>query len=186
MGRVRRVWSVTSWNELTRDGLHADEQVLVDPSKARRVPYVTQKLSSATGPFIATTDYMRAVPEQIRPYVPGEYHTLSADGFGFSDTRSAARRASRSTRTRWSCRPCTRWWAREIATARLSRRTPKYDLNTPNAARPGTGGGDAKAHGPSTSNAGKPACPNPLRAGRLAVCGRCASSVRASPKMPQR
>src|SRR5690606_16673792 len=86
------VWSVTSWNELARDGQIADDKVLTDPSSTRPVPFVTSKLESTTGPVIATTDYMRAVPEQIRPYVPGEFHTLGADGFGFSDTRAAARR----------------------------------------------------------------------------------------------
>ena len=54
--------------------------------------YLTHKLSAAQGPFVAVSDFMRAVPEQIRAYVPGQYATLGADGFGFSDTRPAARR----------------------------------------------------------------------------------------------
>ncbi len=138
------VWSVTSWNELTRDGLHADEQVLVDPSKTRRVPYVTQKLSSATGPFIATTDYMRAVPEQIRPYVPGEYHTLGADGFGFSDTRSAARRFFKIDEHSLVVQTLHSLVERgEIAADSAIKAHAKYDLNNPNAGKSGNAGGDA-------------------------------------------
>jgi len=86
------VWSVTSWNELRRDGLAADEHNFLHPDEEKRVPYVTTKLADAQGPFIATTDYAHSVPDQIRAYVPGEFATLGADDFGFSDTRAAARR----------------------------------------------------------------------------------------------
>ena len=57
-----------------------------------RTPYVTEVLSQRPGPFVAASDYQRGVQEQIRAYVPGTYYTLGADGFGFSDTRPAARR----------------------------------------------------------------------------------------------
>nr|BFF13854.1 pyruvate dehydrogenase (acetyl-transferring), homodimeric type [Microbacterium flavescens] len=86
------VWSVTSWNELRRDGLQAEEFNFLNPGAEQRTPYVTEKLRGAEGPFIATSDFMAAVPDQIREYVPGDYLTLGADGFGFSDTRAAARR----------------------------------------------------------------------------------------------
>ncbi|MFN4000914.1 pyruvate dehydrogenase (acetyl-transferring), homodimeric type [Microcella sp.] len=86
------VWSVTSWNELRRDGLAVDEHNFLRPSEEPKVPYVTRKLQGAEGPFIGVTDFMHAVPDQIRPFVPGDYATLGADGFGFSDTRPAARR----------------------------------------------------------------------------------------------
>ena len=86
------VWSVTSWNELRRDGLAVDEHNFLRPTEPPKVPYVTQKLQSAEGPFIGVTDFMHAVPDQIRQFVPGDYATLGADGFGFSDTRPAARR----------------------------------------------------------------------------------------------
>src|SRR5690606_39272534 len=86
------VWSVTSWSELRRDGLAADEHNLLEPDAEPRVPYVTSKLQGSEGPFIAATDYMQAVPDQIRRFVPGDFATLGADGFGFSDTRPAARR----------------------------------------------------------------------------------------------
>uniref|UniRef100_UPI00374D16AE transketolase-like TK C-terminal-containing protein n=1 Tax=Lacisediminihabitans sp. TaxID=2787631 RepID=UPI00374D16AE len=86
------VWSVTSWTELRRDGLAADEHNFLNPNSERLLPYVTQKLAGAEGPFVAVTDFMHAVPDQIRPFVPGDFATLGADDFGFSDTRAAARR----------------------------------------------------------------------------------------------
>jgi pyruvate dehydrogenase E1 component len=86
------VWSVTSWNELHRDGVAAEKQRLRHPDQPDPVPFVTEALGRTTGPAIAVTDWMRAVPEQIRPWVPGTYLTLGTDGFGFSDTRPAARR----------------------------------------------------------------------------------------------
>ena len=86
------IWSVTSWNELRRDGLEADEHNFLHPSDEPRTPYVTQALQGAEGPVVAVSDFMHAVPDQIRPFVPGDYLTLGADGFGFSDTRAAARR----------------------------------------------------------------------------------------------
>jgi pyruvate dehydrogenase E1 component len=86
------VWSVTSWNELRRDGLAADEHNFLNPEAEPRTAYVTQKLAGAEGPFVATSDYDHLVPDQIRAWVPGPYATLGADGFGFSDTRAAARR----------------------------------------------------------------------------------------------
>jgi pyruvate dehydrogenase E1 component len=86
------VWSVTSWTELRRDGLAADEHNFLYPDEERHVPYVTNKLRDAQGPFVAVTDFMHAVPDQIRQFVPGDFATLGADDFGFSDTRAAARR----------------------------------------------------------------------------------------------
>jgi pyruvate dehydrogenase E1 component len=86
------VWSVTSWTELRRDGIAADEHNFLYPDEERHVPYVTNKLRDAQGPFVAVTDFMHAVPDQIRQFVPGDFATLGADDFGFSDTRAAARR----------------------------------------------------------------------------------------------
>ena len=86
------VWSVTSWSELRRDGVAADHFNMMNPDAPAQVPYVTEKLSGTEGPFVAVTDYNHMVPDMIRPYVPGDYATLGADGFGFSDTRAAARR----------------------------------------------------------------------------------------------
>jgi pyruvate dehydrogenase E1 component len=86
------VWSVTSWNELRRDAVECEEANLLTPGEPSRVPYVTSKLADAPGPVIAVSDYMRAVPDQISRWVPGEYTSLGTDGFGFADTRGAARR----------------------------------------------------------------------------------------------
>jgi len=86
------VWSVTSWGELNRDGVCVERTRLRHPDRPVGTPYVTRALANATGPVIAVSDWMRAVPEQIRPWVPGTFVTLGTDGFGFSDTRPAARR----------------------------------------------------------------------------------------------
>src|SRR5690606_23260941 len=86
------VWSATSWNELRRDAVAAEEHNLLHPEEEQRVPYVTQKLSGAEGPFVAVSDWMRSVPDQIARWVPGTYQSLGGDGFGFADTRGAARR----------------------------------------------------------------------------------------------
>jgi pyruvate dehydrogenase E1 component len=86
------VWSVTSWNELRREAVECERDNLLQPSEAPRTPYVTRKLADAPGPFLAVSDYMRAVPDQISRWVPGDYTSLGTDGFGFADTRGAARR----------------------------------------------------------------------------------------------
>lgn len=86
------VWSVTSWNELHRNGLAVEKEKLRHPERPAPVPVVTALLGRTTGPVVAVSDWMRAVPEQIRPWVPNSYLTLGTDGFGFSDTRPAARR----------------------------------------------------------------------------------------------
>ncbi|WP_193072115.1 MULTISPECIES: pyruvate dehydrogenase (acetyl-transferring), homodimeric type [unclassified Brevibacterium] len=86
------VWSVTSWTELRRDGLNAEDDRLLNPDVEARVPYVTQKMAETEGPVVATSDYMRAVPDQIRQYVPGHFTSLGTDGYAISDTRPAARR----------------------------------------------------------------------------------------------
>jgi pyruvate dehydrogenase E1 component len=86
------VWSVTSWGELNRDGVAVEKELLRHPDRPAGVPYVTKALGDTAGPVVAVSDWMRAVPEQIRPWVPNTYVTLGTDGFGFSDTRPAARR----------------------------------------------------------------------------------------------
>ncbi|MGP5195361.1 pyruvate dehydrogenase (acetyl-transferring), homodimeric type [Arthrobacter rhombi] len=86
------VWSVTSWNELRRDGVAAERDAFLHPEKGVRQAYVTEKLADAQGPVIAVSDYASQVPDQIRQFVPNDFATLGADGFGFSDTRPAARR----------------------------------------------------------------------------------------------
>ncbi|MCL2595805.1 MAG: pyruvate dehydrogenase (acetyl-transferring), homodimeric type [Promicromonosporaceae bacterium] len=91
-GVAADVWSVTSWNELRRDALAAEREAFINPEATARVPFITQRLQGTPGPVIATTDFDHLIPEQIRKWVPGDFEVLGADGFGFSDTRAAARR----------------------------------------------------------------------------------------------
>lgn len=91
-GVTADIWSATSFNELARDGQDAARWNRLNPLEAPRVPYVTQALSGAKGPFIAATDYMKNYAEQIRAFVPGRYTVLGTDGFGRSDSRVNLRR----------------------------------------------------------------------------------------------
>jgi len=85
------VWSVTSWNELRRDGLAVDRHNLLNPDN-KQSAYITQKLKGYEGPVIAVSDFMRAVQDQIAPWVSQPFYSLGTDGFGLSDTRGALRR----------------------------------------------------------------------------------------------
>ena len=91
-GVTSDTWSVTSWNELARDAVAAEEWNLLHPGEPKRTAYVAEKLAGVSGPVVAVSDYMRAVPLQIARWVPGDYRVLGADGFGLADTRPAARR----------------------------------------------------------------------------------------------
>ena len=84
------IWSVTSFNELTREAQAIDRENRFD-LKTEKVPYVTQCLADTNGPVIVSTDYMRNYAEQIRKYVPRRYEVLGTDGFGRSDSRAALR-----------------------------------------------------------------------------------------------
>ena len=86
------VYSVTSWSELARNGL-AWEQAEMAGEKTSTPPFITTQLSHSKGPVIAASDYVRAVPETIRAFMPEQrrYVTLGTDGFGRSDTRAALR-----------------------------------------------------------------------------------------------
>ncbi len=86
------VWSATSWTELRRDALACESWNMLNPGEPSRVPYVTSALADASGPVVAVSDWIKAVPDQIARWVPGTYTSLGTDGFGFSDTRPAARR----------------------------------------------------------------------------------------------
>ena len=86
------VWSVTSWSELRRDALACDRHALLNPGEAPRMPFVTQELMGTSGPVVAVSDWMRAVPDGIQQWVPSDWSSLGTDGFGRSDTRAALRR----------------------------------------------------------------------------------------------
>ena len=90
-GVVADVWSVTSFNELNREGLAAQRWSLLHPEAPPRPSYVEQRLRGREGPVIAATDYMKTYADQIRAFVPAPYTVLGTDGFGRSDTRKALR-----------------------------------------------------------------------------------------------
>ncbi len=91
-GVAADVWSVTSWNELRRDAVDCEEHNLMHPGEEPRRPYVSTVLEGAPGPFVAVSDWMRAVPDLLSRWVPGDYTSLGTDGFGRSDTRASLRR----------------------------------------------------------------------------------------------
>jgi len=85
------VWSVTSFNELRRDGLDAERWNMLNPEKPQRLSYVAEAMKGAQGPTIASTDYMKSFAEQIASFVPGKFVALGTDGYGRSDSREALR-----------------------------------------------------------------------------------------------
>jgi pyruvate dehydrogenase E1 component len=90
-GVMSHVWSVTSFNEVTREAQRVDRDNLYNTSKTNQVPYITKCFSKSKGPIIAATDYMRNYAEQIRKYIPSRYEVLGTDGFGRSDSRKELR-----------------------------------------------------------------------------------------------
>ena len=86
------IWGVPSFNLLRRDGAETTRWNGMHPTETPKVPYITQALDGAEGPFIVATDYIRDYPERVRQYIPGSYHVLGTDGFGRSDTREQLRR----------------------------------------------------------------------------------------------
>ncbi|MCG7875429.1 MAG: pyruvate dehydrogenase (acetyl-transferring), homodimeric type [Candidatus Thiodiazotropha taylori] len=86
------VWSVTSFNELRRDGLDAERWNTLHPQEEPKLSYVTEKLSGQKGPVVAATDYIRSYADQIRPFITTSYSVLGTDGFGRSDMRSQLRK----------------------------------------------------------------------------------------------
>ncbi|MCP5201390.1 MAG: pyruvate dehydrogenase (acetyl-transferring), homodimeric type [Gammaproteobacteria bacterium] len=90
-GLPANVWSVTSFNELRRDGLECSRWNMLHPLEEPRTAYLTSRLAEHQGPCVAATDYIRAYAGQIREYVPRRYRCLGTDGFGRSDSRSKLR-----------------------------------------------------------------------------------------------
>ena len=85
------IWSVTSFNELRRDALATERWNQLHPQEKPRKSYLEKCLADRKGPYVAATDYMKIVPDQIQRWVPGRYVTLGTDGFGRSDSRQALR-----------------------------------------------------------------------------------------------
>jgi pyruvate dehydrogenase E1 component len=86
------VWSVTSYNELRRDALGVERWNRLHPSAEAKTPHIVKVLEGAAGPIIASSDYVKAVPDQIAPWLPGRLNTLGTDGFGRSENREYLRR----------------------------------------------------------------------------------------------
>jgi len=91
-GVTADVWSCPSFTELARDGRAVARENLRDPAGKQKRSYVETCLAERPGPVVAATDYVRAFPDQIRPYVPRRFVVLGTDGFGRSDTREKLRR----------------------------------------------------------------------------------------------
>jgi pyruvate dehydrogenase E1 component len=85
------VWSITSFNELRKEGLDATRWNMLNPEKPQRLSFVAESLKDAKGPVIASTDYMKAFAEQISPFVKNQFVVLGTDGYGRSDSREALR-----------------------------------------------------------------------------------------------
>tara|TARA_R100001129_G_scaffold134852_1_gene96307 strand:- start:1584 stop:2480 length:897 start_codon:yes stop_codon:yes gene_type:complete len=86
------VYSVTSFNELARDGLDTDRWNMLHPEKKEKEAYITQAMKKAKGPAVAATDYIKLYADQVRAWVPTSYRVLGTDGFGRSDSRANLRK----------------------------------------------------------------------------------------------
>jgi pyruvate dehydrogenase E1 component len=117
------VWSVTSYTELRREALSVERWNRLHPDQPERIPYLLTALKDAAGPIVAATDYMKAVADQVAPWLPGRMETLGTDGFGRSDNREHLRRHFEIN-------------AESIVTAALSRlaREGKFDAGKARAA----------------------------------------------------
>ena len=131
------VWSVTSWYELRRDAIAADQHNFLHPEEAPLTPYIVSKLRGEEGPFVATSDFEHQVQDSIAKWVPGDYYTLGADGFGFSDTRPAARRYLKIDAASMVVRALQGLADQgKIDRTLVKQAIDKYDLFNPNAAAP--------------------------------------------------
>ncbi len=143
-GVAADVWSVTSWTELRREAMRCDEQAFLSPDQDAPVPFVTSQLSGTSGPVIAVSDYMRQVPDQIAQWVPGDFASLGADGFGFSDTRPAARRFFAIDGPSVATRALEELARRgEVPVDSPAKAIAKYRLHDVTAGTSGSAGGDA-------------------------------------------
>jgi pyruvate dehydrogenase E1 component len=86
------VWSVTSYNQLRREALDVERWNRLNPDQPARVPYIVKALEDAEGPIIAASDYIKAVPDQLSPWLRERLVSLGTDGFGRSDNRKFLRR----------------------------------------------------------------------------------------------
>ncbi|GAA3223292.1 pyruvate dehydrogenase (acetyl-transferring), homodimeric type [Dactylosporangium siamense] len=143
-GVAADVWSATSWTELRRDAVVAEEHNLLHPADEPRVPHITRALEGTQGPVIAVSDFMRAVPDLISRWVPNDYTSLGTDGFGLSDTRHALRRhfhVDAESIVVATLRQLAR--RGEVPAAAPAEAAKKYAIDDVNAAPVGETGGDS-------------------------------------------
>ena len=129
------VFSVTSYAELRREALDVERANILNTSDSPRVPYVSQCLGQRKGPFIAASDYMKIVPDQIRQWVPGRYIVLGTDGYGRSDSRAQLRRhfeVDRAHIVLASLRALADDGKLDLATVRACMQKFQLDPNKPN------------------------------------------------------
>jgi pyruvate dehydrogenase E1 component len=131
------IWSVTSWNELRRDGLEVDRHNMMHPDSPQRA-YVATKLEGTTGPIVAVSDFMRSVQDQIAPWLGERFSSLGTDGFGLSDTRGALRRHFRVDAESIVVATLSRLVLEgKVPTATVQSAIEKYALHDVSAADPG-------------------------------------------------
>jgi pyruvate dehydrogenase E1 component len=129
------VFSVTSYSELRREALDIERANILNTTDAPRLSYVSQCLGQRKGPFIAASDYMKIVPDQIRQWVPGRYIVLGTDGYGRSDSRAQLRRhfeVDRAHIVLASLRALADEGKLDLATVRACMEKFQLDPNKPN------------------------------------------------------
>ncbi|MEV0733719.1 pyruvate dehydrogenase (acetyl-transferring), homodimeric type [Polymorphospora sp. NPDC050346] len=143
-GVAADVWSVTSWTELRRDAVECEEHNLLNLGAEPKVPYIASKLADAAGSVVAVSDWMRAVPDLIARWVPGDYTSLGTDGFGLSDTRHALRRHFHVDAESVAVATLAQLARRgEVPVSVPAEAAKKYAIDDVNAAPVGETGGDS-------------------------------------------
>ncbi|MFY9326073.1 MAG: hypothetical protein WAO29_06400, partial [Candidatus Nanopelagicales bacterium] len=138
------VYSVTSWNELRRDGLAADRFNLLNPDQPQKIPFLKTIFKNNSAPIIASSDWMRAVQDQIRQFVDNDFTSLGADGWGLSDTRGALRSYFAIDAQAIAYATIASLVSRkELKTEALTRAKKELKINDPQNANHGSTAGDA-------------------------------------------
>ena len=138
------IYSVTSWNELRRDGVETERFNLLDGNQNPKKSFIAQLMKEHDGPIIAVSDWMKIVPEQLRPYLKQEFFTLGTDGWGVSDTRGALRRHFLIDAESIVVQSLASLAKNgEIKYKVVAEAITKYKLSDPSAADPGSTAGDS-------------------------------------------